>query len=178
MDRCVRPGAGDGVPAELFKRTLASHAAGVVVVTALPETGGPVGVTATSFTSVSLSPPLVSFYVNAASGSWPGLREARSFTVNVLAGHQEDVAARFATKGIDRFAEPTRWSPGEDGTPLIEEAAAHVVCTRHDLLAVGDHWLVVGRVTGALVDGESGPLLYHRGRYGRFADAPAAPPLD
>ncbi|TDQ53333.1 flavin reductase (DIM6/NTAB) family NADH-FMN oxidoreductase RutF [Actinorugispora endophytica] len=159
---------GTQVSADLFRATLGTHAAGVVIVTAPSPDGPPVGMTATSFTSVSLAPPLVSFYVNAASGTWPGIRDARGFAVNILAEHQHDTAARFATRGVDRFAPPTRWSEGPDGLPLLDGVAAHVLCERHDLLAVGDHWLVVGRVVGAAVDGGTDPLLYHRGRYGRF----------
>ncbi|GAA1990185.1 hypothetical protein GCM10009799_15140 [Nocardiopsis rhodophaea] len=158
-----------GVGAETFRRALGSHAAGVVVVTAAPAEG-PVGVTATSFTSVSLDPPLVSFYINARSGTWPGIRDAPAFAVSLLAEDQWEIAQRFATKGVDRFAPPTRWRRGAEGLPLIEGAVGHVLCRRHDLLAVGDHWLVVGRVAAAEVRAEDGgrPLLYHRGRYGRF----------
>lgn len=159
-----------GVDADLFRATLGAHAAGVVVVTA-PSPNGPVGITATSFTSVSLTPPLVSFYINADSGTWPGIRDARVFAVNVLAEHQQAAAARFATRGVDRFAPPTRWFRDPDDRPLLVGAAAHVMCDRHDLLSVGDHWLVVGRVVDAAVSGAD-PLLYHRGRYGRFEEPP------
>ncbi|GAA3726132.1 flavin reductase (DIM6/NTAB) family NADH-FMN oxidoreductase RutF [Spinactinospora alkalitolerans] len=162
--RLPRDGA---VPADLFRRALGSHAAGVVVVTAHPA-AGPVGMTATSFTSVSLDPPLVSFYVNAGSGSWPGIRDAGAFAVNILDERQHDTAARFAAKGTDRFAPPTRWSHGPEGLPLLHGAVGHVLCLRHDLLAVGDHWLVVGRVADASVSEDGRPLLYHRSRYGRF----------
>ncbi|MFC4565958.1 flavin reductase family protein [Nocardiopsis mangrovi] len=162
-----------GVGADRFRRALGGHAAGVVVVTAAGP-AGPVGVTATSFTSVSLDPPLVSFYIDSGSGSWPGIRDSASFAVNVLAEDQRDVAARFAARGADRFAAPTRWRRGAEGLPLIEGAAVHILCLRHDLMAVGDHWLVVGRVAAAEVGGELGgdaarPLLYHRGTYGRFS---------
>nr|WP_184080187.1 flavin reductase family protein [Nocardiopsis mwathae] len=157
------------VDAGTFRRALGSHAAGVVVVTAAPADGR-VGVTATSFTSVSLDPPLVSFYIDARSGTWPGIRDASAFAVNLLAADQREVAHRFATKGVDRFAPPTRWRSGPEGLPLIEGAVGHILCRRHDLLAVGDHWLVVGRVAAAEVRAAEGgrPLLYHRGRYGHF----------
>ncbi|MFC3520825.1 flavin reductase family protein [Streptomonospora nanhaiensis] len=163
--RLARDGA---LSADAFRRVMGAHAAGVVVVTA-EGAQGPVGVTATSFTSVSLDPPLVSFYIDDRSGSWPALRGAPSFAVNILGEDQREVAARFATRGIDRFAHPTRWRRGADGLPLLQGAAGHVLCLKHDVLAVGDHWLVVGRVAQAHVSEDTErPLLYHRGRYGRF----------
>ncbi|MEW9532063.1 flavin reductase family protein [Microbispora sp. NPDC049125] len=155
------------VAGEEFRRALAVHAAGVVVITASPE-GVPVGLTATSFSSVSLTPPLVSFYVAQSSATWPLLREADLFAVNVLASHQADLAARFARKGIDRFAHPTSWSQGHEGVPLLDGASAHLVCRPHHIVEVGDHVLVVGLVTGTDVRAGGRPLLYHQGRFGRF----------
>ncbi|MCG5214306.1 flavin reductase family protein [Streptosporangium sp. KLBMP 9127] len=159
--------AEQAVQAEGFRRALAVHAAGVVVVTA--RSGGlPVGLTATSFSSVSLNPPLVSFYVDQSSTTWPWLREAGHFAVNVLANHQAEIASRFARKGIDRFAPPTTWRPGPLGVPLIDGASAHLVCAPHTTIEVGDHHLVVGLVTEARLGPTGRPLLYHRGRFGRF----------
>lgn len=152
--------------ADGFKAALSQHAAGVVIVTARPE-GVPVGLTATSFASVSLDPPLVSFYVDRSSTTWPWLRLADHFAINVLAGDQHDLATRFARRGIDRFAGPTRWHQGPQDVPLLDDVAAHVLCVPHTTVEIGDHTLVVGLVTGATV-GTARPLLYHQGRYGRF----------
>ncbi|GAB3498442.1 flavin reductase family protein [Nocardiopsis coralliicola] len=161
------PGTGADVDDAGFRAVLGRHAAGVVVVTA-PGDPHPAGITATSFTSVSLRPPLVSFYIDARSASWPVIRDAPAFAVNLLAEGQRDVAARFATRGVDRFAPPTRWQPGPEGAPLLAGASGHVVCSPHMTVMVGDHWLVVGRVTAAPPpdDPASRPLLYHRGGYG------------
>ncbi|WP_344969908.1 flavin reductase family protein [Salinactinospora qingdaonensis] len=158
---------GRGVSDAAFRQVMGVHAAGVVVVTA-PGGPRPVGVTATSFSSVSADPPLVSFYLNAESSSWPGVREAHYFAVNILDDSQREVAIRFATKGIDRFAAPTRWSRGPADLPLLEGALGHVLCRRYDLLAIGDHWLIVGRVVDTAVRDDGQPLLYQRGRYGSF----------
>ncbi|MEV7965015.1 flavin reductase family protein [Sphaerisporangium sp. NPDC088356] len=152
---------------EGFRRALAVHAAGVVVVTAQTE-GVPVGLTATSFSSVSLNPPLVSFYVDQSSTTWPWLRQAETFAVNVLASDQAELASRFARKGVDRFAEPTRWGPGPGGVPLLSGVSAHLVCTPHTTVEIGDHILVVGLVTGTGIGTAGRPLLYHQGRFGRF----------
>ncbi|WP_214409427.1 flavin reductase family protein [Sphaerisporangium fuscum] len=154
-----------------FRRALAVHAAGVVVVTAQTE-GVPVGLTATSFSSVSLNPPLVSFYVDQSSTTWPWLRQAGSFAVNVLASDQADLAARFARKGIDRFAAPTRWTAGPDGVPLLSDVSAHLVCTPHTTVEIGDHILVVGMVRKTGIGSAGRPLLYHQGRFGRFLPHP------
>ncbi|MEU4830174.1 flavin reductase family protein [Streptosporangium sp. NPDC023615] len=163
--------SGQAVDRETFRRTLAAHAAGVVVITAQNE-GVPIGLTATSFSSVSLDPPLVSFYVDRHSTTWPGLRAADHFAVNILAGDQAELASRFARKGIDRFAEPTRWRPGRLGAPLLRDVSAHLICLPHRAIEVGDHILVVGLVAEAVANGPDRPLLYHRGRFGRFSVHP------
>jgi flavin reductase (DIM6/NTAB) family NADH-FMN oxidoreductase RutF len=156
------------VDSALFRRALGRHAAGVVVVTG----PGPVGLTATSLTSVSLDPPLVSFCVARDSTTWPDLRQAEFFAVNVLAGDQAAVARRFADRGIDRFGSPTRWRPGPYEVPILRGVVAHLLCEPYDTIALGDHWLVVGLVIGSEL-GESGdPLLYHHGRYGAFDPYP------
>jgi flavin reductase (DIM6/NTAB) family NADH-FMN oxidoreductase RutF len=165
--RLVSSHEHEPVGGEEFRRALAVHAAGVVVITALPE-GLPVGLTATSFSSVSLTPPLVSFYVAQSSTTWPALRRADLFAVNVLASHQSELAARFARKNVDRFAHPTRWRPGADGVPLLDGASAHLVCRPHHTAEVGDHFLVVGLVTSTSVSEGERPLLYHQGKFGRF----------
>jgi flavin reductase (DIM6/NTAB) family NADH-FMN oxidoreductase RutF len=151
-----------------FRRALARHAAGVVIITASAG-GEPVGLTATSFSSASIEPPLVSFYVDCSSTTWPSLGTADRFAVNILAGDQADLASRFARRGIDRFAPPTAWHlDGDQGVPLLDGACVHIVCRPHTTLDVGDHILVVGLVTAVDARESGRPLLYHRGGYGRF----------
>ncbi|MFF5212430.1 flavin reductase family protein [Streptosporangium sp. NPDC000396] len=161
---------GRAVDSERFRQALAVHASGVVVITA--QSGGvPVGLTATSFSSVSLEPPLVSFYVGQTSTTWPWLRQADHFAVNVLASDQADLASRFARKGVDRFAAPTAWRPGHLGVPLLSGVSAHLICVPHSTVDIGDHVLVVGLVVETTLNGGR-PLLYHQGRFGRFAPHP------
>ncbi|MCK9872326.1 flavin reductase family protein [Nocardiopsis dassonvillei] len=151
-----------------FRETLRHHPAGVVVVTAGVD-GRPVGLTATSFTSVSLAPPLVAFYVAEASTTWAALHLAGAFAVHLLAQDQTDLAARFARRCADRFAPPTSWRPGPEEVPLLDGVSASLVCRRFDIRLIGDHWLVVGEVTHTLVlDDPRPPLLYHRGAFGGF----------
>ncbi|GAA4228262.1 flavin reductase family protein [Actinomadura meridiana] len=150
-----------------FRAALGRHASGVVAITA--TVGGPVGLTATSFTSVSLTPPLVSFYIADSSTTWPKLRQAAVFGVHLLAEEQAGLAARFAARGADRFAPPTVWRSSEEDVPLIDDAVAHLICDRHETRPIGDHWLVVGQVRRALLNNQKSPLLYHEGAFGGFA---------
>jgi flavin reductase (DIM6/NTAB) family NADH-FMN oxidoreductase RutF len=156
MTLAIQPG--------LFRSLLRHHAAGVVVIT---TTGGsPVGFTATSFTSVSLQPPLVSFCLNRRSSSWPAVSVAGHVAVHVLTDAQEPLARTFATSGIDRFAEPTRWRTGQHGLPILDGALAVLVCRVVERIEAGDHAIVLAEpVDGEHLPGDSAPLLYHRGRY-------------
>nr|WP_106586148.1 flavin reductase family protein [Murinocardiopsis flavida] len=164
------PDAGQ-VDSARFRQTLSRHAAGVTAVTALVD-GRPVGLTATSFTSVSADPPLVSFYVADTSSTWVRMRRADRFAVHLLADDQGDLATRFATQGIDRFAPPTRWTTDWNGPPILAGTSAHLVCHRHTTVRVADHWLVVGRVAKTSIDESKRPLLYLHHTYGRFTPLP------
>ncbi|WP_432988328.1 flavin reductase family protein [Dactylosporangium sp. CA-233914] len=145
---------------DLFRALLRRHAAGVVVITA----PGPAGFTATSFTSVSLEPPLVSFCLDRRSSSWPTVQRAAHVGVHVLTAAQEPVARRFATSGIDRFAPPLTWRESPDGVPVLEDALAVLVCRVAERVHAGDHAIVLAEpIHGAHSDGA--PLLYHDGRY-------------
>jgi len=153
------------VTAEIFRGALARHPAGVAIVTLRGPTG-PAGVTVTSFSSASLEPPLVSFYIGHGSSSWPAIRTARHFAINLIGVGQEALAARFARKGEDRFAPPTRWHTGTAGLPLLAGATTHLVCVRHQQVTVGDHELVVGRVIEVSIgQGGDRPLLHHQGQF-------------
>jgi flavin reductase (DIM6/NTAB) family NADH-FMN oxidoreductase RutF len=156
------------IGAQRFRKALSLHAAGVAVITGVPGHGRPAGLTATSFTSASLDPPLVSFYVAHTSTTWPELERCEVFAVNLLTAEQADLAARFAGRTVDRFAAPTRWHLGPAGAPILDDAVAHIICTAHETIAIGDHWLVVGLVVDAHIGATGIPLLYHGGRFGRF----------
>jgi flavin reductase (DIM6/NTAB) family NADH-FMN oxidoreductase RutF len=149
-----------------FRQVLGHFATGVTVVTGR-NPAGPVGLAVNSFTSVSLDPPLVAFSVNRRSTTWPLLRAAGRFTVNILGADQEAVCRRFASTGRERF-EGVGWRPSPGGSPVLDGALAWIdalVEVEHD---AGDHLLVVGRVTGLDVVREGAPLVFYRGGYGRF----------
>ena len=150
-------------PADLLRQTLRRHAAGVTVLT-VP---GPAGFTATSFTSVSLEPALVSFYLSSTASTAAAVRAAGIFAVHVLSEDQAGIARRFATSGADRFA-GTSWSPGPEGVPLLDGVPAWLTARPILRQPVGDHLLVVGEVLDAGGSGDSSPLLHHSGGFGGY----------
>jgi len=162
------------VDADLFRSLLRHQASTVTVVTA-PGTP-PSGFTATSFTSVSLEPPLVSFCLDRSSSSWPAVAVAEHVAVHLLAQHQQDLARTFATSGIDRFAAPTAWRVGPHGVPVLDGTLAWLVCRVADRVAAGDHVVVLAEPLLAQHGDEDAPLIYHQGRYACLAPiVPIAP---
>ncbi|MEU4290804.1 flavin reductase family protein [Kribbella sp. NPDC026596] len=161
------------VDADVFRSVFRRHAAGVVVITA--DAGhGPVGFTATSLVSVSLLPPLVSFAIATSASSWPTVSIANSLVINFLSADQQAIAGRFATSGIDRFAQPTRWSRLNTGEPALDEAPSYLRAQVEHRFAVGDHYLVVARLATHTERREHDPLLYHDGRYVTATSDPKA----
>ena len=158
------PHAAPGIAPARFKQVFRNHPAGVVVVTVNSDSG-PAGFTATSLTSLSLTPPLVSFGISATASSWPHVERAGSAVVNFLGADQEHVARRFATSGIDRFAAPTDWSRLERGEPVLGGVAGWLRVGIEQIVPAGDHRVVVARVEESWLDEGRGPLLFHDGAY-------------
>ena len=140
------------------------YATGVTVVTALGEDGRPVGLTANSFTSVSLDPPLVLFCLDRRSTSLAVFERADRFAVNVLHAGQEAVSARFSRRDPDRFAD-VPWVLGAAGVPLLGDVAAAFECRREQVLDGGDHRIFIGRVETVACEGSYDPLVFYQGRY-------------
>jgi flavin reductase (DIM6/NTAB) family NADH-FMN oxidoreductase RutF len=154
-----------GVDQNLFRALLRRHAAGVVVVTA--PGCPPTGFTATSFTSVSLDPPLVSFCVANRASAWPAVSAAPVVAVHLLGADQAPVARVFATSGIDRLATHGEWVSGPGGVPLLDGVAALVVCRVVRRVAAGDHTIVLCEPESGEhePDERAAPLVYHAGEY-------------
>jgi flavin reductase (DIM6/NTAB) family NADH-FMN oxidoreductase RutF len=157
----------EGSDARTFRDALGCFATGVTIVTAMDAEGQPIGLTANSFTSVSLDPPLLLVCIAKSSGSAAVLRAADNFAVNVLQIGQQPTSNRFAGKGEDRFAN-TPWSVGEFGTPVLTGSLSSFECARHNIHDGGDHFLLVGRVLKAMFEPRRDPLLYFRGKYRRL----------
>lgn len=136
---------------------------GVTIVTGVEQGGAPVGLTANSFTSVSLDPPLLLVCLNHASRSLATIRRAGGFAVNILAEDQQELSNRFARPARDRF-EGVNWSPGPVGAPVLEGVCGWFDCRLHDEVHAGDHVILIGEVGG--FDHPGGrPLGYARGDY-------------
>jgi flavin reductase (DIM6/NTAB) family NADH-FMN oxidoreductase RutF/pimeloyl-ACP methyl ester carboxylesterase len=153
-----------GSDARTFRDALGCFATGVTVVTAICPDGTPIGLTANSFTSVSLDPPLLLVCIANNAGSAPYLKDAERFAVNVLQIGQQPTSNRFAGKGEDRFG-ITPWELGEFGTPVLSGSLSSFECSRDAVHDGGDHFILVGRVLKAIFEPRRDPLLYFRGKY-------------
>ncbi len=154
-----------GLDQARFREVLGHFATGVTIVTALEE-GLPVGFSCQSFAALSLDPPMVVLAPARASTSWPRIRAAGAFCVNILGEHQEAVCRAFAISGGDKFS-GVGWRPGITGAPVIDGSLAVVECELGEIFEGGDHEIVTGLVVSLEV-GEGGPLLFYRGGFGRF----------
>lgn len=153
---------------QALRRALGNFATGVAVVTTLDAHQRPVGLTVNSFTSVSLSPPLVLFCLARQSSNLAAFEQAGAFAINVLHSGQGELSRRFASPVPDRFA-GVDWRPGESGAPLISDAAATFECDHHDTLERGDHMIFLGRVRQFQHAQADEPLLYFQGRFRQVA---------
>ncbi|MGK5683402.1 flavin reductase family protein [Actinoplanes sp. URMC 104] len=161
-------GSSFAIDSDLFKALLRRHAAAVVVVTAAGDP--PAGFTATSFTSVSLDPPLVSFCLADTASAARAVSQAATVAVHVLHSDQEATARTFATSGIDRFAAHGAWTPGPDGVPLLDGVLARIVCRVFRRVRAGDHTIVLATPIAGEMHGDdtAQPLVYHDGGYTRL----------
>ena len=151
-----------------FRRVLGSYPTGVCVVTAL-DGGRPAGMVIGSFTSVSLDPPLVGFFPDKRSSSWPKIEGAGRFCVNVLGSDQQAVCRALSAKGDDKFA-GVAFTVSDHNLPIIADALATIECRLYSVTEAGDHWFVLGEVLRLDIARDEDPMLFHRGRYGGFAE--------
>ncbi len=148
-----------------FRDTMGQFCTGVVIVAGLDE-GEMTGFAAQSFVSLSLEPPLIGVCPAKSSTSWPRIRDAGSFCINVLADDQRQVSETFAQSG--QVAD-IGWRPGISGAPILDGVLAYVDCELEAEHDAGDHTIAVGRVLDIeILDGTRGPLLFFRGGYGGF----------
>lgn len=152
-----------------FRQVLGAYPTGVSVITALGADGKPIGMVVGTFTSVSLDPPLVGFLPDKKSTSWPQIEAAGRFCVNVLASDQQDVCRQVSAKGAEKFV-GVEYALSQHNLPMIANAIACIECSIHSVVEAGDHWIVLGNVLGLEVTRDEDPMLFHRGRYGGFAE--------
>jgi len=147
-----------------FRASLGMFATGVTIVTARTGSGELVGLTANSFNSVSLAPPLVLWSLARAAGSMAAFSNGLHYAINVLAADQQQLAERFASRLVDRWA-GVNFSDGANGAPLLEGVVASFECFNRSQYAEGDHVIFVGEVERCSHRADASPLLYHGGRF-------------
>ncbi len=165
-----------GVDARALRTALGRFATGVTVVTTRSRRGA-VGMTINSFCPVSLDPPLVLFCVGHRSQLRDVVTTASAYAVNVLSAAQEELSRQFATPGRDRFG-AALWRPGTTGSPVLVGALAVLECIGEQLVGMGDHDIVIGRVVTLHPVADAEPLIFFGGRYRRLVVTdpdPAAP---
>ena len=146
-----------------FRNALGQFATGVTVVTALDAHGAPVGMTASSFNSVSLDPALVLWSISNTSGCFTAFAQAKYYAIHVLANHHKELALQFSRRGVDRF-EGVTWQPNAHGVPLIDGALATFECRARSQYPEGDHLIMVAEVQACSHATHAGPLVYHAGQ--------------
>jgi flavin reductase (DIM6/NTAB) family NADH-FMN oxidoreductase RutF len=147
-----------------FRQALGMFATGVTIVTTRTAAGVLVGLTASSFNSVSLDPPLVLWSLARSSGSMPALGTGSHYAVNILAADQKALAEQFAQKKTDRWLD-VEFTEGASGVPVISGCAATFECFNRSRYDEGDHVIFVGEVERCTHREDAAPLLYHGGRF-------------
>ena len=146
-----------------FRDALGQFATGVTVITTRDADGQPVGMTANSFSSLSLEPPLVLWSIAKTSSNYAVFAEANHFAIHVMNKQQKDLSGQFARKDIDRF-EGVDIETNDAGTPLLTDFLSRFECTTEHRYDGGDHSILVGRVQ-ALASKEGEPLMFFRGGF-------------
>ncbi len=156
-----------------FRDTLGLFVTGVTIITTIDELGQPVGITANSFNSVSLNPPLILWSVGKSARSLDAFSNADFFAVHILREDQADLSQRFARSGTNKFT-GLETEPGLGNTPLLEDCAARLECSLHAKHPAGDHVLFIAEVERLVADHTAMPLVYHGGRYAELSDKPVS----
>jgi flavin reductase (DIM6/NTAB) family NADH-FMN oxidoreductase RutF len=154
---------GPPVDARALRQALGMFLTGVTIVTTVDENGASRGITANSFTSVSLDPPMILFCVDRAAASCDAFTASRGFAVHILGHEQQELASLFATRSPAKF-DGLECRTGAAGAPLLPECAAWLDCETEQRLEVGDHVVIVGRVRDFGVEAQR-PLAYLQGRF-------------
>lgn len=147
-----------------FRAALGMFATGVTIVTARGPGGELIGLTASSFNSVSLEPPLVLWSLARAAGSMAALSTGSHYVINILAADQKELAERFSANRAGRWLD-VAWSPGVAGAPLLAGAAATFECFNRSRYEEGDHVIFVGEVERCAHRAGAAPLLFHGGKF-------------
>lgn len=154
------------VDQESFRRACARFASGVAIATVMADDGTPHGLTVSSFTAVSLAPPLVLICIGHSSSVLKHFRACPFFGINILRESDAPVSEHFSRKGHDRF-NGVEWLAGKTGAPVLPDALAILECKRTNTVPAGDHDILIGKVVRA-ESRQGRPLVYFRSAYRRL----------
>jgi len=153
----------DVVTPRALRNALGRYTTGVAIITCMDADGSPVGLTANSFSSLSLDPPLVLWSLRSQSSQMAAFSQAQHFAINVLAEAQVELSRRFSSSTLDRFTEGA-WAPGIGGAPVLSACVAVFECETASQQPAGDHVLFIGRVL-AVLEAQLPPLVFQAGHY-------------
>jgi 3-hydroxy-9,10-secoandrosta-1,3,5(10)-triene-9,17-dione monooxygenase reductase component len=157
----------DMITSDQFRQVMGNFATGITVVTTKDIEGKPYGLTVNSFTSVSLDPVLVLVCLDNRLSGLKAFKDSKHFGVSILSEHQEDLSRLFAKKDSERA--PDIYFEGKVGMPLLRRSLAVMECETVATYPGGDHQIFLGEVlAGEVMDDQSKPLLYFRGKYQRI----------
>lgn len=147
-----------------FRRALGKFPTGVTVITTLDTDGKPIGMTASSFNTLSIDPCLVLWSIDKGAWSLDTFTQCKSFAINILRNDQIDISNRFARRGEDKFAD-LKIKEDANGSPLLHDTAAWFECNTWNVFDGGDHFIIVGEVTDYAYEENVSSLVFYNGRY-------------
>lgn len=153
------------VTSEDFKKVMSHLVSGVVVVTTKNNNSDFFGLTVSSFTSVSLDPPLVLFCISKRSNSITPITESKKFAVSILSENQEEISRKFANSSINKFKDTDYTIGNISHCPLITGASCFLECSLYSKYEAGDHYIIIGTVEKIQVSNENPPLAYYKRNY-------------
>ncbi|TXH69773.1 MAG: flavin reductase [Lysobacteraceae bacterium] len=159
---------------DAFKAAMQRYPSGVVIATMRNRSDAPRGFTASSFTSLSLSPPMILLCLAKTADCHSDFCETERFAVNMLGHGHEALATRFATRGADKFADGA-FVPGPCGLPVCRDALAWMICRRHALHGHGDHTILVADVESVELVRDDDAILWYRRQFAQVAPARLKP---
>lgn len=160
----------DSLDPATLRTVLGHYPSGVTIVTCVID-GAPTGFTCQSFHSLSLDPPMVVLLAGRNSKTWPKIRDAGKFCVNILSEDQRDLCRQFAVSDSDKFS-GVSWHPSPNGSPVIDAVSGWVECELDSEFDGGDHLIVTARVTNLSAEESAYPLVFHRGIFRSIAADP------
>jgi len=160
----IPQGALMGLNQEKYREILACYPTGISLITGMNEDNEPIGIVVGSFTSISLDPPLVGFFIGKQSTSWPKIDHGKGFCVSFITEELSSGLEHFLSNKEDRFAQ-LKLSQSPGGIPVVDGAAAWIECEKLESIEIGDHLLVTGKPVAASIPRDHAPLVFHSRKF-------------